>query len=64
MHFLRPFIPKSSLPEIAKVGLQLSINGQVKQKGEASDMVFSVPQLIQHVSSILTLNVSVLLKRG
>ena len=54
---IRPFIPKSKIPSVADVGLQFSINGQVKQAGTAKDMIFGVPKLISFVSSIMRLEV-------
>ena len=35
----------------------VKINGQTKQDGSTSDMIFKIPQLIEHVSSIMTLEV-------
>lgn len=34
------------------------VNGQVKQNGSTSDMMFRIPALIEHVSSIMSLEVS------
>jgi acylpyruvate hydrolase len=31
------------------------INGHIKQSGNTSDMIFRIPRLIQHISSIMTL---------
>ena len=31
------------------------INEQIKQNGNTSDMIFRIPRLIQHISSIMTL---------
>jgi acylpyruvate hydrolase len=31
------------------------INDQIKQNGNTSDMIFRIPRLIQHISSIMTL---------
>lgn len=31
------------------------INGQIKQSGNTSNMIFRIPRLIQHISSIMTL---------
>ena len=53
----RPFILKSKIPSVADVGLQFSINGQVKQAGTVKDMIFGVPKLISFVSSIMRLEV-------
>ena len=33
------------------------VNGQVKQNGNTSDMIFKIPALIEHVSSIMSLEV-------
>ena len=34
------------------------INGEFKQNGSTADMIFRIPRLIEHVSSIMTLEVS------
>lgn len=34
------------------------INGAIKQDGPTSDMIFRIPRLIEHISSIMTLEVS------
>jgi len=34
------------------------VNGQLKQNGPTSDMIFKIPVLIEHVSSIMSLEVS------
>jgi acylpyruvate hydrolase len=57
-HGIRPFIEKSKLPSIDQIGLWLKVNGETKQDGMCSDMIFKVPKLIEHVSSIMTLSVS------
>ena len=33
------------------------INGAVKQDGNTKDMIFQIPRLIEHISSIMTLEV-------
>ena len=33
----------------------IQINDQIKQNGNTSDMIFRIPRLIQHISSIMTL---------
>ena len=35
----------------------MQVNGAVKQDGNTKDMIFSIPKLIEHVSSIMTLEV-------
>ncbi|KAJ3538619.1 hypothetical protein NMY22_g5092 [Coprinellus aureogranulatus] len=49
------FVPASQIPDPHDLRLRLEINGQVKQDGSTGDMLFNIPQLIEHVSSIMTL---------
>lgn len=35
----------------------MQINGAVKQDGNTKDMIFTIPKLIEHVSTIMTLEV-------
>jgi 2-keto-4-pentenoate hydratase/2-oxohepta-3-ene-1,7-dioic acid hydratase in catechol pathway len=35
--------------------LQTFVNGELRQSGETSDMIFSVPELVSFVSSVMTL---------
>ena len=35
--------------------LAFQVDGEVRQKGSTKDMIFSVPFLISHISSIMTL---------
>jgi len=50
-----PFIPKSFVADPHNLDLVLKVNGTVKQHGPTSDMIFNIPYLIEHVSSIMTL---------
>jgi len=50
-----PFIPKSFVADPHKLQLMLKVNGTVKQNGPTSDMIFPIPRLIEHISSIMTL---------
>ncbi|KAI9098907.1 hypothetical protein DFS34DRAFT_642835 [Phlyctochytrium arcticum] len=55
------FTPVSELVELGdvkdphKLRLLLEVDGKKVQDGETSDMIFKIPQLIEHVSSIMTL---------
>jgi len=49
------FIPKASVSDPHNLRLRLTVNGQVKQNGPTSDMMFKIPRLIENVSSIMTL---------
>ncbi|KAJ3813230.1 hypothetical protein EV368DRAFT_74836 [Lentinula lateritia] len=50
-----PFIPKSDVKDPHDLRLWLKINGAFKQNGTTSDMIFRIPRLIEHISSIMTL---------
>ena len=55
------FIPKESVPVdaesgMASVELYLDVNGVRKQEGSTRDMVFTIPQLIEHISKYVTLD--------
>ncbi|KAJ4478433.1 hypothetical protein J3R30DRAFT_3657617 [Lentinula aciculospora] len=49
------FIPKSDVKDPHDLKLWLKINGAFKQNGTTSDMIFPIPRLIEHISSIMTL---------
>ncbi|KAJ8517206.1 hypothetical protein ONZ45_g5582 [Pleurotus djamor] len=49
------FIAKSAIRDPHNLNLSLRINGQVKQDGNTSDMIFQIPRLIEHITSIMTL---------
>jgi len=58
------FIPKSSVEDPHKLNLWLKINGALKQNGNTAEMIFRIPRLIEHVSSIMTLEEGDLLLTG
>lgn len=49
------FVPAEQVPDPASLGLELLINGQRRQQGRASQMLFSVPELLVYLSSIFSL---------
>jgi len=52
---ISPFIPKSAIEDPSNLKLWLKINGDFKQNGTTADMIFRIPRLIQHISSIMSL---------
>ncbi|KAJ2775199.1 hypothetical protein IWQ56_000196 [Coemansia nantahalensis] len=50
-----PFIPRSRLPDPHDARLWLEVAGQIRQDGSTSAMIFQIPQLIEHISRIMTL---------
>uniref|UniRef100_A0A0D6R845 Fumarylacetoacetase-like C-terminal domain-containing protein n=1 Tax=Araucaria cunninghamii TaxID=56994 RepID=A0A0D6R845_ARACU len=49
------FISKSMVPNPDNLELWLKVDDQIKQKGSTKDMIFKIPYLISHISSIMTL---------
>ncbi|CAL1705427.1 unnamed protein product [Somion occarium] len=58
------YIPAAAIPDPHKLNLSLKINGAVKQNGSTANMIFRIPRLIEHVSSIMTLEEGDLLLTG
>ncbi|KAJ3315767.1 hypothetical protein HDU76_002106 [Blyttiomyces sp. JEL0837] len=49
------FIPKSEIPDPHNIDIWLKLDGKTVQDGHTSDMLFKIPTLINHVSSIMRL---------
>jgi 2-keto-4-pentenoate hydratase/2-oxohepta-3-ene-1,7-dioic acid hydratase in catechol pathway len=54
-----PFGPALVTPDEAgphdAIGLELKLNGEVMQSSSTADLVFSIPELVAHLSSLMTL---------
>jgi 2-keto-4-pentenoate hydratase/2-oxohepta-3-ene-1,7-dioic acid hydratase in catechol pathway len=50
------FVAKDAVKDPHKLDLSLTVNGQKKQDGNTSDMLFSVPALIAYISQYCALN--------
>ncbi|KAL4643002.1 hypothetical protein ACB092_02G060800 [Castanea dentata] len=48
-------LPKESVPDPDNLELWLKVDGEMRQKGSTKDMIFKIPFLISHISSIMTL---------
>ncbi|XP_050215333.1 probable acylpyruvase FAHD1, mitochondrial [Mercurialis annua] len=48
-------LPKSSVSDPDNLELWLKVDGDMRQKGPTKDMIFKIPFLISHISSIMTL---------
>ena len=61
-----PFIPASQIPfnKVGEVGLHLSVDGAVRQSGLTEGMLFPIGQLVEFVSSIMTLEEGDLILTG
>ncbi|XP_043718771.1 probable acylpyruvase FAHD1, mitochondrial [Telopea speciosissima] len=49
-------VPKSMVSDHDNLELWLKVDGEIKQKGSTADMLFKIPFLISHISSIMTLS--------
>ena len=49
-------LPREAVPNPDDVTLWLKVDGETRQEGSTSQMMFKVPQLISHISSIMTLD--------
>ena len=48
-------IPASQIGHPAKGAIWLKVNGEVRQKGDLSEMIWSVPEMIEHLSGLFEL---------
>jgi acylpyruvate hydrolase len=51
------FLPSSDVKDPTDLRLTLAVNNEPKQDGKTKDMIFGIPRLLEHVSSIMTLEV-------
>lgn len=58
------FLPKAQLPDVNQLNFSLEINGVERQKGNTSDMIFSIDYLIAFVSKFFTLKKGDLIYTG
>ena len=58
------FVPLAELGAIDNLRFELKINGEVRQTGVTSEMLFSVDEIISHVSKYMTLKIGDLIYTG
>ena len=58
------FLKKQDLGDLANLNIRLTKNGEVVQNGNTKDMIFSIDELICHVSKYMTLKIGDLLFTG
>ncbi|XP_006901978.1 PREDICTED: acylpyruvase FAHD1, mitochondrial [Elephantulus edwardii] len=58
------FVPKDKVPDPHKLRLWLKVNGELRQEGETSSMIFSIPYIISYISKIMTLEEGDLILTG
>jgi 2-keto-4-pentenoate hydratase/2-oxohepta-3-ene-1,7-dioic acid hydratase in catechol pathway len=57
-------VTRDEVPDPEKLGLKTILNGQVMQEGNTGDLIFTVPYLIELISSAMTLNPGDLISTG
>lgn len=58
------FVPKEKIPDPHALRLWLKVNGELRQEGKTSSMIFSIPYIISYVSKIITLEEGDLILTG
>lgn len=58
------FVPKEKVPDPHALRLWLKVNGELRQEGKTSSMIFSIPYIISYVSKIVTLEEGDLILTG
>jgi fumarylpyruvate hydrolase len=58
------FVPVKSVGDVRNIGFRLDINGTTVQRGNTSDMVFSINEIVSYVSSFFTLKTGDLIFTG
>jgi 2-keto-4-pentenoate hydratase/2-oxohepta-3-ene-1,7-dioic acid hydratase in catechol pathway len=60
-----PFItPKEFVPNVARLPLRYSLNGQVLQEGTTAQMIHSIPEIVTYGTNILTLRAGDVIATG
>ena len=57
-------IVSAATVDLSNLSVITRVNGEVRQQGHVSDLVFSIPVLIEYISSIMTLEVGDLIATG
>ena len=49
-------VTRDAIPDPQKLSMQLAVNGKMMQDGSTADMIFSVAEIIAHLSELMTLH--------
>ncbi|CAG4922992.1 fumarylacetoacetate hydrolase family protein [Paraburkholderia saeva] len=58
------FVPRACIPDAQNLRMRLAINGEMMQDGSTSEMIFSIAEQINYLSTILTLQPGDLVATG
>jgi 2,4-diketo-3-deoxy-L-fuconate hydrolase len=57
-------VTPDEIGDVASLNLELSVNGEVRQKANTKDMLFNVPDIIAFISRFMTLHPGDLIVTG
>ncbi len=58
------FVPKSELGDVQNIDFRLEVNGEVRQKGNTSQMLRTMDEIVAYVSTFFTLKIGDLIYTG
>lgn len=61
---LSKFVPMTKFEDVQNINFRLDINGETRQKGNSSLMIFKVDEIISHLSKYFTLKMGDLIYTG
>lgn len=53
---LGPYLVEGEIDDPGSVGLRTYVNGELRQEGNTSDLVWTIPELVEFITSFMTLN--------
>lgn len=57
-------VTKDEIPNPHNLWMEFSVNGEVRQKGDTSEMIYSIPEIVSYVSSLFTLEAGDVIMTG
>ena len=61
---LSDFVPLENIPDISHMEMALHVNGELKQQGNTSQMIFTADKLVAYISKIFTLEAGDIILTG
>ena len=49
-------VTRDAVPDPQKLAMRLAVNGKLMQDGSSADMIFSIAEIIAHLSELMTLH--------
>jgi acylpyruvate hydrolase len=58
------FVPKDRFADLQNINFHLDVNGQLRQKGNTRNMIFSIDAIVAHLSKYFTLKIGDIIYTG